>query len=198
MKANSTIITKSIAGALPIAVLAASLSLNVWTASAGERRGGAGFEERKLPSFAPEERAPESVREPTVIIPKSVNRSVAVAAVDKRLARFDARLPAGTILTEDVRLQRSRLAKTREYLYGLVDLGTPDWQIDAWTDALWQNEIVVGMPSDLVLAYWGDPIATDSIVLAGGPAVDWSYRLQPGKTERITVANGAVRSVRRL
>jgi hypothetical protein len=215
MKTNHTIITKSIANALPIALLAASLTFSPWTASARER-GGATFAERqpsfatamrehsgpafaeRQPSFAAAVRAPEIVREPTVTIPKGVNRSAALSTIESRLARLDAQLPAGTIVTEDVRLHRDRIARTREYLYGLVDLGTPDWEIDAWTDALWQNEILAGMPSDLVLDYWGDPIANDSIVLAGGPAAVWTYRLQPGKTEQVTVASGAVRSVRRL
>jgi hypothetical protein len=230
MKTKNNIITKSVAGTLPIALLAAGLILGPWTASARApgggafaghggaafgghggavfagrgpsfapampERGGATFAERQ-PSFAPAARAPTIVDERTVTVPNGVNRRAALATIENRLARLDARLPAGTVVTQDVRLHRDRIARTREFLYGLVDLGTPDWEIDAWTDALWQNEIIDGMPSDLVLDYWGNPIATESIFLDGAPAVVWTFRLQPERTERITVARGAVRSVSR-
>ena len=249
MKTKNNIITKSVAGTLPIALLAAGLILGPWTASARApgggafaghggaafgghggavfagrgpsfapampERGGATFAERqpsfapatrerrgpafteRQPSFAPAARAPTIVDERTVTVPNGVNRRAALATIENRLARLDARLPAGTVVTQDVRLHRDRIARTREFLYGLVDLGTPDWEIDAWTDALWQNEIIDGMPSDLVLDYWGNPIATESIFLDGAPAVVWTFRLQPERTERITVARGAVRSVSR-
>lgn len=229
MKTKNTIINKSIASTLPIALLAVGLTLGPWTtsarghggaASAGRGRSfapamgghsGPAFTERQ-PSFAPVMRehggpaftegqpssAPATVHERTVTVPNGVNRSAVLATIESRLARLDARLPVGTVVTEDVRLHRDRIARTRGFLFGLVDLGTPDWEIDAWTDALWQNEIIDGMPSDLVLDYWGNPIATDSIFLDGAPADVWTYRLQPGKTERITVAHGAVRSVRRV
>jgi len=194
MKTNKTIITKSIAGALPIGLLVACLTVGLSTAFA-RGRGGAAFAE-KQPSFAPATRVPATVHEGTFTRPNSVNRRAALNTIESRLARLDARLGARAVTTEDVRLHRDRIARSREFLTGLVELGTPEWEIDAWTDALCQDEIIAGMPSDLVLDYWGNPIASDSIFLAGVPAEVWTYRLRPGRTDRITVADGAVRSVR--
>jgi hypothetical protein len=233
MKTKNNIITKSIAGTLPIALLAVGLTLGPWTASAWAHGGGGSFgghgggggsfgrggrsftpsmqghsgaafgarqpnfapamrERETQSSFAPAARAPTTVHERTMTVPNDVNRRAAFTRIDSRMARLNARVPAG----EDVWRHHDHIARTRERLFELVDFGTPDWEIDAWMDALSQDEIIDGMPSDLVLDYWGNPIVTEGVVLDGAPASVWTYHRQPGRTDRITVARGAVRSVR--
>ena len=214
MSTKNTIITKSIAGTLPIALLVVGLTLGLWTASA-RGHGGAAFAGRgpsfappmqehdgaaltaREPSFSPAARAPAIANGRTATVPNSVNRRAALANIDSRLSRLDARFAAGRV-GDDARRHHDRIRRTRDLLVGFVDLGTPDWEIGEWCDALWQDDIIAGMPANLVLDYWGNPIATESIVLDGAPAGVWTYHLRPGHTERITVANGVVRSVQQV
>jgi len=251
MKTKNNIITKSIAGTLPIALLAAGLALGPLTASArahgggggggsfgghgggsfgghggggsfggGGRsftpsmqghsgaafgatqpnfapamqgRGNPGFVERQ-PNFAPAARAPATGHERSMTAPNDVNRRATFNRIDGRMARLNTRVLEG----EDAFRHHDHIRRTRERLFELVDFGTPDWEIDEWCDALWQDNIIAGMPADLVLDYWGNPIATESIVLDGAPAGVWTYRLQSGRTERITVAHSVVRSVQHV
>ena len=118
------------------------------------------------------------------------------AAVETRFIQLNQRLTTRTVRTVDVTVQRERIVKTREYFFGLVDLGTPDYLVASWSDPVWNDEIIAGMPTKLVLDYWGDPIAIESVILAGGPAEIWTYQIGPEKTEQITVSNKAVTDVR--
>jgi hypothetical protein len=69
--------------------------------------------------------------------------------------------------------------------------------IDTWSDALAQDEILVGMPTELLLDYWGNPITTESVVIAGGPAQIWSYRVRPDRVTKVTVVGNKVTAIRR-
>jgi hypothetical protein len=151
----------------------------------------------RQPHFTPAARAPGIANGRTATVPNSVNRRAALANIDSRLARLDARFAAGRA-GDDARRHHDRIRRTRDLLVQFVDFGTPDWEIGEWCDALWQDDIVAGMPGALVLDYWGNPIATESIVLDGAPAGVWTYHLRTGRTERITVANGVVRSVQQV
>lgn len=97
----------------------------------------------------------------------------------------------------DSRFRRGRLFRTRDFLIGLVDFGWPVDLIDTWSDAITQDEILAGMPSDLVLDYWGNPLSVDAVALPGGPAQIWTYRSRPAGTLKVTVAGNRVAAVRR-
>lgn len=58
---------------------------------------------------------------------------------------------------DDSRFRRDRLFRTRDFLIGCLDIGWPVDLIDTWCDAITEDEILVGMPSGLVLDYWGKP-----------------------------------------
>ena len=63
-------------------------------------------------------------------------------------------------------------------------------------DGVYDGVIVVGMPEDLVLDYWGRPIFTNEIVFDGAPAHEWGVRLLPGRVEKVTVSGCKVVHVR--
>ena len=52
----------------------------------------------------------------------------------------------------------------------LLGEGCDPFLLDAWLDGIDDGVIVVGMPGDLVLDYWGQPVFTDEIVFDGAPA----------------------------
>lgn len=108
-----------------------------------------------------------------------------------QLARFGDR-------SGDFRFRRDRLFRTRDFLIGLVDFGWPVDLVDTWSDAVAQDEILVGMPSDLVLDYWGNPLAINAIALAGEPAQIWTYRSLPGGTVKVTVMGNKVTAIHRV
>jgi hypothetical protein len=97
----------------------------------------------------------------------------------------------------DSHFRRERHFRTRDFLIGLVDFGWPVDLVDTWSDAIAMDEIVVGMPSDLVLDYWGNPVSIDAITLAGGPAQIWTYRSHMGNKVKVTILGNKVTSVRR-
>jgi len=69
--------------------------------------------------------------------------------------------------------------------------------IDTWCDAIAEDEILVGMPSGLVLDYWGNPLSVDAVELVGGPAQIWTYPSLPTGTVKVTIAGNRVAAVRR-
>jgi|GEM_PF-4968536 len=175
------------------ALLLVALALSSGSAWAHERGGGWG-ESKFDRGF----RSPEIIHEPSPGGFRNANRSAAHADLENHLAKLDSHLQAGHIGTEEVLVKKGRIERTRHYLYGLVDLGTPEWQIDAWSDALADDEILAGMPSDLVLNFWGDPIAAEDVLVAGIPTTVWTYRVRSSFAEKVTVVRGVVTGVRRI
>jgi hypothetical protein len=96
---------------------------------------------------------------------------------------------------DEVRNRRDRLYRTRDYLFDLEYAGYPIDLLDGWYDALAQDEILVGMPTELLLDYWGNPVAAESVVLAGSPAQIWTYRVHPDQATRVTVVGQKVTAV---
>ena len=187
MMKTQSILTTTLTRTLPICVLAVALSLASTPASAKEKQ----FREGGKSDFKTAEKTFETERETGKRIePKTVR-----SRVQKRFDALTERISTTSSVTEDFRLRKERIFKTRDYLFGLVDLGTPEILIDTWSDALVRDEIVVGMPAELIANYWGEPIATETVVLAGVPAKVWTYRVRPGKTEKITIVENKVRTV---
>jgi hypothetical protein len=97
----------------------------------------------------------------------------------------------------DFRFRRERLFRTRDFLIGLVEFGWPVDLVDTWTDAIAMDDILVGMPSDLVLDYWGNPVSIDPVNPSGGQAQIWTYRSRLGNRMKVTILGNKVTSVRR-
>jgi hypothetical protein len=98
----------------------------------------------------------------------------------------------------DFRFRRDRLFRTRDFLIGLVDFGWPLDVVDTWCDSVADDQIVAGMPSELVLDYWGNPSSVDSIGLNGQPAQVWTYRSLGNGTIRVTIVADHVASVQQV
>jgi hypothetical protein len=82
--------------------------------------------------------------------------------------------------------------KTHAYFLTLLDAGYDPLLLDTWLDALADGMIVEGMPGDLVLDFYGDPLSREEIVFGGAPAEVWSIERRPGRVEKVTVAGGKV------
>jgi hypothetical protein len=126
---------------------------------------------------------------------RTIDHREAHAAIDNRFGRFDDNWHSGRFSAGNTLVSHERLGKARAYCYRLVELGTPEWLVDSWVDALGRDEIVVGTPSELVLDCWGDPVTVENVALPGGPVALWTYHLRPEGTTKITVAHGAVTRV---
>jgi hypothetical protein len=82
-------------------------------------------------------------------------------------------------------------------LIEFLDFGTPVWLVDSWADALCQDEILDGMPSDLVLDCCGDPLFVEKTIWNGRPAEMWTFHPRSGRSMKVTVFNHRVADVRR-
>ena len=68
--------------------------------------------------------------------------------------------------------------------------------LDTWLDDIYAGVVVIGMPDELVLDYYGQPIFTNAIVYDGAPAQVWGIRLPSARIEKVTVADGKIVRVR--
>jgi hypothetical protein len=82
--------------------------------------------------------------------------------------------------------------KTHAYFETLIEAGYDPVLLDGWLDGLYDDVVVVGMPGDLVLDYYGEPVFRREVVYAGAPAFEWGVQLTPGRVETVTVAHGKV------
>jgi hypothetical protein len=145
---------------------------------AGERRG---MPER-LEGFAPELRREPSTRiEPRNQFAPERN-SVSKEYVRQRLDWLKEKDP--------------HHSKMHAYFETLIDTGYDPVLLDTWLDALYDGAIVVGMPGDLVLDYYGQPVSSETVVFEGAPATEWGVQFRPDRVEKVTVADGKVVRVR--
>jgi hypothetical protein len=124
-------------------------------------------------------------------------------APEDESARLEARSrvePGRHTITKDyirqrldwLRFKDRRHARVLVFFDTLLGEGYDPFLLDTWLDGIYDGVIVVGMPEDLVLDYWGQPVFTDEIVFDGAPAQEWGVRLQPGRVEKVTVTGGNV------
>ena len=82
--------------------------------------------------------------------------------------------------------------KTHATFLRLLNEGWDPTLLDNCLDALGDDAVMVGMPADLVLAYYGEPLSRESIDFRGKPAELWSVEVKPGRIEKVSVADGKV------
>jgi hypothetical protein len=82
--------------------------------------------------------------------------------------------------------------KTHTCFFHLLDAGWDPTLLNECLDALGDDAIIVGMPTDLVLAYFGEPRSREAIEFRGKPAEQWSIENKPGRIEQVVVAGGKV------
>jgi hypothetical protein len=210
MKTNNSIIKCSLSGGFCTVLLCATIAIAPFAAQA---RGGGGFGGHgggfgghgggfgghgggfgKEHNGGGVQHAPAVTQEPASGVPTNAVHHAQLQQHFDQLTRHSLH---GNVTTREGRLKRDRIYRTRDYLFGLDDVGWPVDLIDTWYDGLAQDDIVVGMPSELVLDYWGNPVTTESVVVAGAPAQVWTYRLHSNRTTKVTIVGDKVTAVRR-
>lgn len=97
---------------------------------------------------------------------------------------------------EELKIRDPRHLKAHAYFEPLIDAGYDPVLLDGWLDALDEGVIVAGMPTDIVLSYYGEPVFRHDVVFAGAPALEWGIRVKPSRIEKVTVAHNKVVRVR--
>lgn len=97
---------------------------------------------------------------------------------------------------EELKIRDPRHLKAHAYFEPLIDAGYDPVILDGWLDALDEGVIVAGMPTDIVLSYYGEPVFRNEVVFAGAPAFEWGMRVTPGRIEKVTVVHNKVVRVR--
>jgi hypothetical protein len=77
-------------------------------------------------------------------------------------------------------------------LVNLIDLGYAPSLVDSWCDDLLDDEVVDGMPMDLVDLYWGPPVATQEFVEYYTPYELCTYRTAQDDYRQVTYNNRIV------
>lgn len=127
--------------------------------------------------------------------------------VREHTARLETRsvLPAErTTVTKEYIRHRLDWLKVRHpehsrmlgYFDTLIGDGYDPLLLDAWLDGLYDGTVVVGMPGDLLVKFYGEPQFRKEVVFKGAPASEWGIQLLPGRVEKVTVAGGKVVRVR--
>lgn len=96
-----------------------------------------------------------------------------------------------------LRVKDPRHLRTFAYCDALIAEDYSPLILDAWLDDLYDGDVIVGMPSDLVLDYYGEPVFRHGVVFDGAPAFEWGIQPGPGRVERVTVLGGKVVRVRK-
>jgi hypothetical protein len=70
---------------------------------------------------------------------------------------------------------KRRFERCRTALIEFVDLGYSPWLVTGWSYNVFADQIVPGMPLDLVEAYWGDPLYIQTSGIRGNSKLSfWS------------------------
>jgi hypothetical protein len=123
--------------------------------------------------------------------PHSVSREAVRQHVATMVERFRTHFPG-----RDASVRESRLRRTRDYCFTLLDAGYDPVLVDGWLDALADDIILDGMPGTLVLDYYGNPLITTETIVNGFPARIWTFEPIPGRFERVTISADKVIKVR--
>jgi hypothetical protein len=118
-------------------------------------------------------------------------------------ARLEARsrsAPARQTVTKDYIRQRLDWFRFKDpshervlvYFETLLGEGYDPFLLGFWLDGICDGVVVAGMPEQLVLDYWGQPVFTNAIVYDGAPAQVLGFRLLSGGVEKVTVTGGKV------
>jgi hypothetical protein len=186
------IFTKSLASSLTAFSLATLPALSPCTSDAREH-GGREFGERSFDSHSD---GHGMERESRSFAGGDNAHLAARSHIQERFAQLNDRLSNSKFAEDHSR--REQFDRVRRRLLFFLDFGTPVWLVDSWADALCQDEILDGMPSDLVLDCWGDPLFVESTIWNGRPAEMWTFHPRSERTMKVTVFNHRVADVRRV
>lgn len=85
-----------------------------------------------------------------------------------------------------------RFVRVRAYLLTLLQEGYDSQLLDYWLDALCEDTIIEGMPADLIVTFYGEPVDRRSFLFEGVRAELWSIVRRPNQGERVIVSGSRV------
>lgn len=88
--------------------------------------------------------------------------------------------------------EEPRFVRARACLFPLLLEGYDRQLLDYWLDALSEDTIVEGMPGDLIVAFYGEPLERRSVIFEGGRAERWSIVRKANQEEQVIVSGGKV------
>jgi hypothetical protein len=88
--------------------------------------------------------------------------------------------------------RRNRLEQSCVCFIALIDWGYPLSLLDTWCNDLLDDQVDVGMPVDLVDAYWGQPVSTQEYEEYYTPYEVYTYQTPDGNYRQVTFQNGVV------
>jgi hypothetical protein len=147
-----------------------------------------------IPSFvaAPQEPKGKAEINPPTERSKSLDLTAASetrAKINDKFERYKNKIAVESGMAEQ---RRDRLDRSRGFLVNLIDLGYAPSLVDSWCDDLLDDEVVDGMPMDLVDLYWGPPVATQDFVEYYNPYELCTYRTAQGDYRQVTYSNRIV------
>jgi hypothetical protein len=111
------------------------------------------------------------------------------AKINNKFERYENKPAVESGMAEQ---RRDRLERSRDFLVNLIDFGYAPSLVDSWCDDLLDDEVVDGMPMDLVDLYWGLPVATQEFVEYYTPYELCTYRTLQGDYRQVTYNNRIV------
>lgn len=112
--------------------------------------------------------------------------------INERFGEYAKRIADNPGLSFAEKERQSRLDRCRAFLVNLIYVGYAPDLVYSWTDDLLNDEVVDGMPTDLVDLYWGAPIYTQDFVEYYVPYENRYYRTPAGDYRQVTFANNVV------
>jgi hypothetical protein len=113
--------------------------------------------------------------------------------INERFGEYAKKLAGGSRFAVAQREERlGQLDRCRAFLVNLIYVGYAPSLVESWSDDLLDDEVVDGMPMDLVDLYWGSPIYTQDFVEYYVPYQNRGYRTPAGDYRQVTFANNVV------
>jgi hypothetical protein len=112
--------------------------------------------------------------------------------INERFGEYAKRIADNPRASFAEKERENRLDRCRAFLVNLIYVGYAPDLVYSWTDDLLNDEVVDGMPTDLVDLYWGAPVYTQDFVEYYVPYENRYYRTPAGDYRQVTFANNVV------
>jgi hypothetical protein len=150
---------------------------------------GSNFQDERMRATWSSRRANNAVMGP---LSTSQATNEAQNRINERFGEYAKRIADNPRLSFAEKERQSRLDRCRTFLVNLIYVGYAPDLVYSWTDDLLNDEVVDGMPTDLVDLYWGVPIYTQVFVEYYVPYENRYYRTPAGDYRQVTFANNVV------
>lgn len=82
-----------------------------------------------------------------------------------------------------------RFERVHTCFSSFIDAGYDPIVLDTWIDGLSTGTLVTGMPDDLLLGCYGEPVFRHEVIVEGAPAQIWRVQTRPGIFNEVTIVN---------